>query len=170
MRLETYAWPLFAALFLFHLSTAVPSSSLGPLREHPRRTNAVDLLQRRKFVYKATSTGAIALYTWNTLLPLSTASPALLELYTTLFNNASGPWRTLPRFSWFTAECRNIYIDFSASDAATVPWSFVAEFAAHMIRATEKGFTGEFRGEYRHFDTGTVISVGLRVVMVAAAA
>ena len=39
-----------------------------------------------------------------------------------------------------------------------------------MIRATELGFTGQFEGEYRHLATGAVIEVGLRVVLVAAAA
>ena len=52
----------------------------------------------------------------------------------------------------------------------TIPWCFFAEFAEKMLVATERGFTGEFDGEYTHLASGAVIKVALRVVMAAAAA
>jgi len=61
-------------------------------------------------------------------------------------------------------------MDFRASDNYAIPWGFVAEFAARMATATERGFTGGFQGEYTHLASGAVIRVGLRIVLVAAAA
>lgn len=98
------------------------------------------------------------------------ASTALLRLYTELLSNASGPWITLPALSYFALHCGSIYIEFAASEPYGVPWSFVAEFAAKMMKATQKGFTGAFQGEYRHIETGAVIWIALRVSMAAAAA
>ena len=172
MYCPTCLWAPFAALLLLaHASPAIPLtqlSSVGSPRGH--QGVVVPIYLKRGIVTNVTPTHALTLHTYVSLLPLSTAASTLFELYTTLFSNASGPWRARPAYTSFTAHCGNIYIDFQTSDAYFIPWSFVAEFAGYMIRATEKGFTGGFEGEYKHRATGAVISVGLRIVMAAAAA
>ena len=120
--------------------------------------------------YSPSHSHSLTLHTFTSLLPIESASLALLELYTKLAYNASGPWISIPTASSFTACCGNLYIDFEASNHYGVPWSFVAAFARKMIMATNKGFTGRFEGEYRHLGSEAVIRVTLRYVMVAAAA
>lgn len=125
---------------------------------------------RTHIFYNPAHSHRLRLTTFASLIPFRSASSALLQLYAELLSNASGPWLSLPAAAYFTARCGNIYIDFEASQPYRIPWSFVAEFAEKMMEATARGFTGRFEGEYRHLESGAVIRVALRVVLIAAAA
>lgn len=166
---------LIALLILAH-TRAFPlteSLSLEITKEHLQTLpplNPKYTISKRNLITSSTPTHALTLQTYASFLPLSLASSALQDFYTTLFSQATGPWQSLPNLPHFTAEYGNIFLNFQASPPYLIPWSFIAEFAEKMIRATELGFTGQFEGEYRHLATGAVIEVGLRVVLVAAAA
>ena len=120
--------------------------------------------------YNPSHSHRLTLTTFLSLLPLQSASSALLHLYTELLSNASGPWVSLPAISSFTACTEHLSIEFTAAGPYVIPWSFVAAFAEKMMDATEKGFTGYFHGEYRHLESGAVIWVELSLRMAAAAA
>lgn len=118
----------------------------------------------------ATPAYRIILRTYASFLPLSLAASSLFTFYASLSAAASGPWHSYPELHHFTVDYGSIIIDFQASHNYGIPWAFVAEFAAKMASVTERGFTGCFQGEYTHLGSGAVIQIGLRNVLVAAAA
>ena len=143
----------------------------SPQRSTKYHARALNSKRFKTFTfYNPSHSHRLTLTTFVSLLPLQSASSALLHLYTELLSNASGPWVSLPAASSFTASTDSLSIDFTAAGEFVIPWSFVAEFAEKMMDATEKGFTGYFRGEYCHLESGAVIWVALRVRMAAAAA
>ena len=175
--------PKVAPMLLIFILSVVASDSLTSLtlpslvnisppqriaKHHPRA------LTSKRFntltFYNPSHSHRLTLTTFASLLPLQSASSALLHLYTELLSNASGPWLSLPAVSSFTARSDNLSVEFTATGPYVIPWSFVAEFAEKMMDATEKGFTGYFQGEYRHLESGAVIWVALRIGMAAAAA
>ena len=175
--------PMVAPMLLIFILSVVASGPLASLTPSPPvnisapqrsiRYHARDLASKRfkTFTfYNPSHSHRLILTTFASLLPLQSASSALLHLYTELLSNASGPWVSLPAVSSFTASSDSLSIHFAAAGPYVIPWSFVADFAEKMMDATEKGFTGYFQGEYRHLDSGAVIWVALRVTMAAAAA
>ena len=169
MHILSVLGALFSALVFVAPSPLNPTLARSQL---PRSEPPTPLpsIAPRKLVVSSSPTHALTVTTYASLLPLSVASSALGNFYTALFSSASGPWSNLPALPSFTAAYGNVFMDFRASEPYLVPWSFVAEFAERMMHATQRGFTGQFCGEYRHLATGAVIEVGLRVVLVAAAA
>lgn len=175
--------PNFAPMLFIFILSIVASDSLASLTLPPL-VNVSPPQQSTKYharaltpkrfktltFYNPSHSHRLILTTFASLLPLQSASSALLHLYAELLSNASGPWVSLPAVSSFTACSDNLSIEFTAEGPYVIPWSFVAEFAEKMMDATEKGFIGCFQGEYRHLDSGAVIWVALRVGMAAAAA
>ncbi len=170
MHLPTCLWAFLATLRV-QTSAAIPltePTDLGSPRDSSSKIDHIHF--RSKVLTSATPAYRITLHTYASLLPLSLAASSLLRFYTRLFAAASGPWHSVPELHYFTAEYGNIIITFRASHNYAIPWGFVAEFAAKMASVTERGFTGEFQGEYTHLASGAAIRVGLRIVLVAAAA
>ena len=178
MRLASFSSSLFilyhcflAASSLAFLATQ-PQGALSALEGNKAFYEPVSLSKRifkTHTFYNPSHSHCLTLTTFAAFLNQG-ASTALLRLYTELLFNASGPWVSLPARSSFTLHYGHIYIEFTASEPYGVPWSFVVEFAEKMVKATQKGFTGAFQGEYRHIETGAVIWIGLRLSMAAAAA
>lgn len=172
MYLPACLWALLATLLiLVQISAAIPltePAGLGPPRNSSSKLDITHF--KSKILTSATPAYRIILHTYASLLPLSPAASSLLKFYTRLSAAASGPWHSLPELNYFTADYGCIIISFQASHNYAIPWGFVAEFAAKMASATERGFTGGFQGEYTHLASGAVIRVGLRIVLVAAAA
>ena len=178
MRLPKTAPMLLIFILSVIASDPLASLTLPPLvnisppqrrtKHHPRALTS----KRFKTLtfYNPSHSHRLTLTTFASLLPLQSASSALLHLYTELLSNASGPWISLPPVSSFTAYSDNLSVEFTAAGPYVIPWSFVAEFAEKMMDATEKGFTGYFQGEYRHLESGAAIWVALRIRMTAAAA
>ncbi|KAL8796011.1 MAG: hypothetical protein Q9195_001587 [Heterodermia aff. obscurata] len=175
--------PKIAAILLIFILSIIASESLASLilppslKIYPPQRSTkyhARTLTSKRFktftFYNPSHSHRLTLTTFASLLPLQSASSALLHLYSELLSNASGPWVSLPAASSFTACSDNISIEFTAAGPYVIPWSFVAEFAEKMMDATEKGFTGYFQGEYRHLESGAVIWVALRIRMAAAAA
>ena len=119
--------------------------------------------------YNPSRSHCLTLNVFASFLPLHTASSALIQLYTNLISDAASEVASIP-ISSLTASRGSIYVDFVASEGYNIPWGFVAEFAEKMLVVTERGFAGEFDGEYTHLASGAVIKVALRVAMAAAAA
>lgn len=157
------------SLAILTLPPLVNSSPPQPSTRHHARALPSKRFKTFTF-YNPSHSHRLTLTTFASILPLQTASSALLRLYTELLSNASGAWVSLPAVSSFTACSEILSIEFTAAGPYVIPWTFVAEFAEKMMDATEKGFTGCFQGEYRHLESGAVIWVALRIGMVAAAA
>lgn len=172
MHLPACLWAILATfLILVQISAAMPLTDPSDLGLPRNSSSKIDhmLFKRRTFT-SATPDHRIILDTYATFLPLSLAASSLLNFYTRLFAAASGPWHSFPELNHFTAEYGSVTISFQASHNYAIPWGFVAEFAAKMALVTEKGFTEGFQAEYTHLASGAVIRMGLRIVMVAAAA
>ena len=172
MHLTACLWAFLATLLvLVQTSAAIPLTEPTDLGSPRNSSSKIDHIHfRNKVLTSATPAYRITLHTHASLLPLSFAASSLLKFYTRLSAAASGPWHSLPEMNYFTADYGCIIISFQASHNYAIPWGFVAEFAAKMASATERGFTGGFQGEYTHLASGAVIRVGLRIVLVAAAA
>jgi len=172
MHLPACLWALLATLLILVQTSAATfltePADHGPPGNHSNKIDRIHF--KSKILTSATPAYRIILHTYASLLPLSLAASSLLTFYTRLFAAASGPWHSLPELHYFTAEYGCIIISFQASHNYAIPWGFVAEFAAKMASVTERGFTGGFQGEYTHLASGAVIRVGLRIVLVAAAA
>lgn len=165
-------WALLAiCLLLIQTSVAIPLTEPAILGRPTKSLGKIDHVRLKSMVLiSATPACRIILRTYASFLPLSLAASSLFTFYARLSASASGPWHYYPEVNRFTVHYGSIIISFQASHNYGIPWGFVAEFAAKMASVTERGFTGCFQGEYTHLGSGAVIRIGLRNVLVAAAA
>jgi len=156
MHLPARLWALLGTfLVLVQTSAAISLTEPADLGPPKDSSSKIDLIHyQSKILTSATPTYRIILHTYASLLPLSLAASSLLRFYTRLSAAASGPWQSLPELHHFTVEYGNIIINFRASHNYVIPWGFVAEFAAKMSSATERGLREVFRASIRIWQAG----------------
>ena len=96
------------------------------------------------------------------IVPTSLAAQSLAFFYRALWVKASEDWAQMEPKATLSMTIGNLVITMVSTDP--IPWAFIARFAAKMMEATARGFTGTYNIQYGDKTATRLITIGLRVV------
>lgn len=122
------------------------------------------LLERDEWLTNLGNGWAAYYQTWESYIPVQFAATTLSHFYSLVIDEVQGGTSSLGNPETFRAfEWDNLRLEFS-SDSATIPWGFIARFAARMAAMTQRGFTAQFNAVYVHMATEQSIRISLMVL------
>ena len=161
------------------LLNIAPLSNATPIHDSPKRPANFDpslathdspphraslLLERDEWLTNLGNGWAAYYQTWESYIPVQFAATTLSHFYSLVIDEVQGGTSSLGNPEIFKAfEWDNLRLEFS-SDSETIPWGFIARFAARMATMTQRGFTAQFNAVYVHMATEQSIRISLVVL------
>ena len=94
---------------------------------------------------------------WNSIaLPVQPAAWAFSRLYSGILGKAQGSWAARPLQHYLRVDYGEVYVRMFCEDEP-IPWEFVAEFAAALLRITGNGWTGSYTLMLSHAEMGLTV-------------
>lgn len=122
------------------------------------------LSERAEWVANLGNGWAAYYETWESYIPVQLAATVFSHFYSLVLDEVQGATSSLSDPKIFQAfEWDNLRLEFS-SDSTTIPWQFIARFAARMAAFSQRGFTGQFNAVYVHMATEQSIRISLMVL------
>lgn len=143
-----------------HTKFLLPSKDSSPTRE-PNLHKRTVLSE-----YREHRTGS------SLILPIQAGASVLYHVFDTMNTRAWREWaRQTPEYAALVLEKESVSVSFVSSDPMIpVPWQFIMFFCDELAFEAQRGWTGIYQGSWTHLATHVVISITMRVSMVAEAA